>query len=374
MEMKPLIFYKTTADFNNTGEVLIYKSLLENLRNYGNVIIDDSPHIQSLFLSRIGIRDEERLHTYTKFSFVKYILIKSLLNVISRNPIYFVTGVGDHKVNGAKKNLLSFFFLLFCRLCGTKVLRIGMSISFKDAAAKWSERLLSLTIPYYYVRDTLSLQSCHEAGVRKAMLAPDLSWAYQISNYEEKDSKEVKLVIFSFRDYCTSKKKKEPYRSDLILAIGVVLKRVCTNPLTKILFTYQCDQDLQFMNELKTEFNSYPQIEIIPELVTLDNADNYYGQSQIVVTNRLHVLLLSYKYGALPIGLTDLKGHKKIHGIFKDNGLEDLLIDIYADEDVITDSYKRIIDKRTGYLQTIKTVEQKNRASLWQIFNNVFSV
>ena len=43
MEMKPLIFYKTTANFNNTGEVLIYKSLLEKLRIYGRVIIDDSP-------------------------------------------------------------------------------------------------------------------------------------------------------------------------------------------------------------------------------------------------------------------------------------------------------------------------------------------
>ena len=127
------------------------------------------------------------------------------------------------------------------------------------------------------------------------------------------------------------------------------------------------------MNELKTIFSSYPQIEVIPELVTLDNTNDYYGQSQIVVTNRLHVLLLSYKYGALPIGLTDLKGHKKIHGIFNDNGLEDLLIDIYAGDDVITDSFERILNKRTDYLQIIKSVEQKNRATLKQIFSNIFS-
>lgn len=36
--MKNLIFYKTTADFDNTGEVLIYKSLLQFLRKYGDVI------------------------------------------------------------------------------------------------------------------------------------------------------------------------------------------------------------------------------------------------------------------------------------------------------------------------------------------------
>lgn len=372
MEVAPLIFYKTTADFNNTGEVLIYKSLLENLRRHGNVIIDDSNHIQPLFLSRIGVKDEERLHSHTRSSFVSYILQKSICNVFSRKPIYFVTGVGDHKVKGAKKNLFSFCFLLLCRICGMRVLRIGMSISFHGVAAKWSERLLSFVIPHYYVRDTLSLQACHAAGIRKAQLAPDMSWAYQIEQNKDAVSQDVNRVIFSFRDYCTSKKDKEPYRSDLIRAIGVVLNVVCTNPSVKVLFTYQCNQDLQFMTELKSHFPSYQQIEMVPELITLENANDYYGQSQIVLSNRLHVLLLSYKYGALPIGLTDLTGHKKIQGIFRDNGLDSLLIDIHQVDTSMVDSFQAITEQRNEYLEIIKTAEQKNRATLQQIFSNIF--
>lgn len=80
MEIRLIIFYKTTADFDNTGEVLIYKTLLENLRTYGDVIVDNSPKIQALFLERIGIRDTEKLHTYTKMSFLTYIIISSLSN------------------------------------------------------------------------------------------------------------------------------------------------------------------------------------------------------------------------------------------------------------------------------------------------------
>lgn len=375
MEVTPLIFYKTTADFNNTGEVLIYKSLLENLRRYGNVIIDDSNHIQPLFLSRIGIKDEERLHTFTSSSFVKYILRKSFANFFRREPIYLVTGVGDHKVKGAKKNLFSFVFLFLCWICGTKVLRIGMSISFCDAAARWSELLLSCVIPYYYVRDTLSLQACHIVGIKKAQLAPDLSWAYQIEKYKNVVCPDVNQIIFSFRDYSTSKSDKETYRAALIHAIGIVLEKICTNPSVKVLFTFQCNQDLHFMTELKSLFSPYyQQIEIVSELITLDNASDYYGQSQIVLSNRLHVLLLSYKFGALPIGLTDLKSHRKIQGIFQDNSLEDFLIDVYQGDTSIVDRFQAIKEQRSRYIEIIKTAELKNQSTLRKIFNDIFSI
>ena len=68
--MKNLIFYKTTADFDNTGEVLIYKSLLEFLRQHGDVIINDGKSIQPKFLLRIGINDNEKLSNNTTLSFI----------------------------------------------------------------------------------------------------------------------------------------------------------------------------------------------------------------------------------------------------------------------------------------------------------------
>lgn len=371
--VKPLIFYKTTADFYNTGEVLIYKSLLEFLRQYGEIIVDDSPHIQPLFLQRIGIRDEEKLHSHTRHGFIHYILLTALRNIFSRRPLFFVTGVGDHKVKGAKKNVFSFAFLLLCKLCGMRTLRIGMSISFANKAAYRSERLLAKVIPYYYVRDSLSLEACHQAGIYKAMLAPDLSWGYTVPRKIEKSAESPMQIIFSFRDYCTSTKDKETYCSHLVHAIGIVLAHICKDQSVQVLFTYQCDKDFAFMADLKSKFVQYSNIRLVKELITLDNAQDYYGKTQLVITNRLHVLLLAYKYGALTVGLTDLDKHKKILGIFQDNRLSDQLIDIHYDNQEIIKAFKRITDNRTELLTNIQAAEDKNSSLLHEIFNHVFT-
>ena len=100
--MKNLIYYKTTADFDNTGEVLIYKSLLEFLRQHGDVIINDGKSIQQKFLSRIGVRENEKLSHHTTLSFIPYMLCSSLIGLMKGQRFYFVTGVGEHSVCGLK--------------------------------------------------------------------------------------------------------------------------------------------------------------------------------------------------------------------------------------------------------------------------------
>lgn len=369
--MRPIIFYKTTADFNNTGEVLIYRTLLENLRKYGNVIIDDSAHIQPLFLQRIGIQQEERLHNYTSNSFVIYILKQSIRNIFRTRKFYFVTGVGDHNVSGAKKNLFSFVFLMLCKLLGgMKVLRIGMSISFKDKKASISEKILSTLISYYYVRDTISLNSCKNIGINKVQLAPDLSWGYIVKGVDTPNSTS-NCIILSFRDYCTNKKNDKPYKEILTKAIETIIWDICKNSRMTILFTYQCDRDKKYMQELKKHFKDINNINLSSELITLDNASEYYGKARLIITNRLHVLLLAYKYGALTIGLTDLQKHKKINGIFIDNGLEDCLLDIYSNQTLLP-IYNKINRNCTEYWYKIHEVERNNGLKLASIFDKVF--
>lgn len=182
--MKNLIFYKTTADFDNTGEVLIYKSLLQFLRQYGDVIINDGAAIQPLFLCRIGVTEKERISNATRLPFIVFMVLSGVRNVFSRRRVCFVTGVGEHSVKGAKgavKNVVAFCFTSLLRLCGVRVVRIGMSIRFGGKAEQISERLLSSAFNHYYVRDSISLNYCREAGIGKCRLAPDLSWGYKIT-------------------------------------------------------------------------------------------------------------------------------------------------------------------------------------------------
>lgn len=370
-----IIFYKTTADFNNTGEVLIYRSLLELLRIQGKVILNDSQKIQPLFLSRIGIKDEERLSNNTSLSFVAAMIFFALKSLFSSTKINFVTGVGEHVVSGYRdilKNIVSFFFLLILRILNVKVIRIGMSMRFSGKIEACSERLLASTFNYYYVRDSLSLQNCQHAGISKCRLSPDLSWAYIVDNLPITTKK---YITFSFRSFVLRENESE-YAARLIeIIVAMIASILRKNSEQQILFTYQVNKDLPFMKKLYEACLEYHNnITLIAELITLDNAQEYYGKSSLVFSNRLHILLLAYKYGALPIGLTDIAKHIKIKGIFEDARLANHLIDINQTFSEIETNYEKLSDHMQSEVQLIKDAGSNYRIELQDIVKNILQL
>jgi polysaccharide pyruvyl transferase WcaK-like protein len=366
-----IIFYKTTADFDNTGEVLIYKSLLELLRRQGKVIIDDSAKIQPLFLNRIQIKKEEKLSNNTSLSFTVAMIIFALKALFSSNKINFVTGVGDHVVSGNKdilKNIYSFIFCLLLRVLNVRIIRIGMSIRFAGKFEALSEQLLALAFNYYYVRDSLSLQNCKKAGISKCRLAPDLSWAYVVNNAP---STNKKYIIFSLRDFGEN---HSPYVVRLTeVVVALIASILDKNPKQQILFTYQVDKDLPFMQQIYDACKNYhTNITLIPDLITLENAHKYYGNSSLVFSNRLHILLLAYKYNALTIGLTDLQKYIKITGIFKDAKLSDQLIEINQPFNKIEANYKKLTESLQDRIGAIKNIETNYRLELQSVMREIF--
>lgn len=371
--MKTTIFYKTTADFDNTGEVLIYKSLLEFLRKYGDIIINDGAGVQPKFLERIGIVDSERLSKKTSLKFIPFMILKSLTGRFKREKIFFVTGVGEHSVAGLKssiKNIASFIFLLILRFCGVTVVRIGMSMRIHGTMAALSEKILSCAVDYYYVRDSISLDNCRNAGVKKCRLAPDLSWGYIIPQIEESENR--KDVYMSFRFFCESEKNCGEYQKKLIQSIKIIAENVSKKIDGCIVFSYQCDADKDFMYSIYKQLSFIPNLIMSNELITLQNAKKYYGNAQIIFSNRLHVLLLGYKYGAPTVCVSDIEKHRKIRGIFCDNGLENLLVDINQDEDEIVSKVMCLLENKNESREKYKAKETENYLELESIFNNIF--
>ncbi len=361
------IFFKTTADFNNTGEVLIYKSLLELLRKNGDVIVNDNNIIDKTFLNNIGIRENERLSYHTRKSYVKYMLWQSFSN----NKIAFVSGLGDHKVttlNDSVKNIFSFFFLCLLRLLGVKIVRIGASMTIKGRMASLSEKLVSLPMNHYYVRDSISHNNCLKAGVKKAKIAPDLSWAYNIEFLNQQ--KRTDCVYVSFRPYCDSAKNNTEYKEQLTQTIVYVINELCKQNYNVVL-SYQGGKDLDYMKYIYNKVSQNNHIQLLEEMITLDNAEKYYGNAKYVLSNRLHCLLLGYKFGSPTICLTDTNKHQKIVGIFKDNGLLNAVIDINQSLEDIVSKIERInlneIESR------YKTAERNNQEVLNKIVDNIFS-
>ena len=372
--MKNLIFYKTTADFDNTGEVLIYSSLLYFLRRYGNVVIDDGPHNSPLFLERIGIREEERLSRLSRLSFISFMCKSSFLSLFSKRRIWFVTGVGEHDVRGVKsiiKNLLAFCFLGILRFCGVHVLRIGMSMRFNGRWEMFSEKLLSSIVNFYYVRDSISLTNCHQAGITKCRLAPDLSWGRKFDNLGGAENKKTNIV-FSFRDFCESIADNGAYKQKLTEKILLIIDRYTEDSQCgQILLTYQCNADYDYMRDIYS-LCQHKKVKLADELITLENAHKYYGQASTIFSNRLHVILLGYKFGAPTICVSDIDKHRKIKGILEDNHLKEALLDINLHPSEFIQRLSIINERKDEIESKYKDAEKNNYQKLTTIFESLF--
>lgn len=372
--MKNLIFYKTTADFDNTGEVLIYKSLLQFLRLYGDVIINDGVSIQPLFLNRIGVADNERISRRTRIPFIIYILLSGIRNLFSNRSVYFVTGVGEHALKGIKsviKNIVAFAFTTLLRLCGVKVVRIGMSMRFGGRLEQISEKILSFAFNYYYVRDSISFTYCHNAGIDKCQLAPDLSWGYKIPTRLLKNEQDGnRTLVFSFRDFCESDMDNVAYKEKLTAKLTAIIPILAHK--YKILFTHQCNEDFVYMKYLYERLSATDNVTIVDELITLDNGYEYYGQTVMTFSNRLHVMLLAYKFGSPTVCITDVKKHRKITGIFHDNSLDNVLVDINQSDNNILTAINNLLGERDLVESRIRECENSNYGKLSDIFERIF--
>ncbi|RKD91982.1 polysaccharide pyruvyl transferase family protein [Mangrovibacterium diazotrophicum] len=371
-----LIYYKTTADFDNTGEVLIYKSLLELLRNHGQVVIDDSTKTPRLFLERIKIQDSERLSSISKLTFSSSLWRSALQYCFRKKRVFFVTGIGAHSVKGIKsaiKNIVATVYCTGLRLFGVKLIRLGMSMQFAGKPAELSEVLLSKSFNHYYVRDSISLKNCQKAGVKKVKLAPDLSWAYNIGVKQTKINHNK--IILSFREYAGTKDKQVEYKKRLsaaIISLCELINKLLPN--SSFILTHQVNADLKFMGEIKSHLSENGfQSELVEEFITLDNASNYYTDANLVISNRLHVLLLAYKFGGLPIAFTDLQNHLKIKGIFEDSQLGQLLFDFNYKTPELTQLLQNVIENRERLLSSTKETAKSNKLELERITKTIFS-
>ena len=122
------------------------------------------------------------------------------------------------------------------------------------------------------------------------------------------------------------------------------------------------------MKEIYDQLSDVSNLTLCKELITLDNAAEYYGKAKYILSNRLHVLLLGYKYGAPTICVSDIEKHRKIRGIFTDNGLQDVLLDFNTSSKQLLSQLAALTENTVSLEHKILMVENQN----WQELDNIF--
>lgn len=322
-----IIYYQIKTQWDNAGDVLINKALISSLRQYGNIRCNCNTSVPQTFIDELGILDREKVYYKNNATYILSILKQSLKK---ENKDYMVSGLG-HQWGGDIKRYFKAFcssivYVLF-RIFNVTVIRIGLSIGPITKMYEIMEKIRARNVNFFYVRDTLSLDLCRRIGCKNVNLCPDMSWLYLSGNV--KSMNQTNTVAVSLRESIPGEKDEEYIDrqvkkcDEILYEINKVMKGKM-----KVIFFYQVGIDAAFCrivyNYFKHKYNS----EIVDGLLTLSQAEEIYSQSAYIISNRMHSLLLGYKFGSLPVALIDQEKHLKISQTLLDNGLEKIIIDI----------------------------------------------
>lgn len=322
-------FYQTKTKYDNTGDALINKALLSELRKHGRVFANCSAYIPEEFLEELEIRKDEQIVCKNSRQFALKIMGHALRH--RQDNTYIVSGLGDIYGGGVKKvmrNVLSACVLPVYSLLGVKNVRIGRSFGVMTKAMQWSETLRGLFVSSYFVRDTQSLQRCRSMGISKVQLCPDMSWLYEEGTVRRENASDVVMINMKGS---TLNIREQKYIDALVKKCRIFLKRLEEEKKEKVrvLVAYQVSEDAEFSqyvyHQLKDEFY----VEFADTQMKLGDLRKYYSQCGYHLSNRMHSLLSGYKYGSLPVALIDTQNHLKIAATLKDCDLDEFMIDVF---------------------------------------------
>ncbi len=355
-----LFFINIHTQFCNSGDALINRELIKELRKYGKLFANCDEEMSEEFIEDLQIKPEEMVKVKSTFSFSMKILKAALKAVFSKDTVYSFGGLGDCS-GGNLKNIMKDFasFAVFClyRLFGVKIVSIGKSFGRLTKAKKFSQKIRSIPINYYFVRDMESISYCNSFGIKKAKYCPDLSWLLSSKQNMVNDND---CVAITFRTSVTDNKSE--YENNIVNNTVCVLREI-QNKLKKrikVVVFYQVEFDAHFMENIYKHLSALNEFDVqfISNRIRLNDVEKLYARFHFHISNRMHSIFLGFKYGSLPIALID-ESNKKIISTFKDASFTDLIIKIGSEENQIIKRVTEILENQESYLRRLITYENE---------------
>lgn len=355
----PLFFYSAKTQFSNAGDALINRELISLLRERGSIVAI-SGGAPAKFLAEIDLRENEVISGKEV-----QLILRALLNRLKGNCVYLIQTPGDiGPGGGAGPAIVRAVLVPMLAMFGIRIIHIGASLSetsgIKLALLAWRSSFMQHT----GLRDRRSLDTATKWKFRNVNYFPDLAFNVesfpQYQEYMEDERPKGLRLALSFRG-----DKFSLQQQDAILA--VLQKSIAKLPLvSSVKVVVQVDMDLSFAHRIKGALARWD-----PELVhtlSIETLRGLYSMTDVVLTNRLHVLLLAGLSGAAPFAMVDAVRNKKIVGLLEGLGLEDLLCDV-ADHEFLAQFVPQINNVRRRISAIAVEQKRKIESALGDIFS-----
>lgn len=359
-----VFYYSGYTQFENTGDLLINKTLLDIVSSNGSIVVNDKN--MPIDYKNALLNDINNIVKFSELaiekSFTKVIFLALFKNFIFRNKeIFILENPGHHMSKLIKPGKNQYKELLIKNIqkkLNCKILKIGVTLGpYSNSMGVFS----SIISKFYYsilVRDFKTLDLANNFNFKNVSYIPDLAWAYNHEKFIEKTAisiPQTKYFVISFRDAMEGKVRDFEYYNQLQNSIEQIL---ITNSEYKIVLSYQVEFDRIVCKDLFALFGTKYDITFIDKCLSISDAMYLYSKSEMVISNRLHVLLLAIKAGTLPIAITNVDKHFKLVSMFYDENVKECVFDVSSDN--LINLLKEIINKRQIVLNKFEIIVKKN--------------
>lgn len=287
-------YFLCKTQYVNVGDLLINKMLINEYSRFGKVYLDcpDAPEDFRKFLfdnNRIvdvNMKCSFSVSTRKIFRFPS-LLRKYNISVFSRSPGPIAGPV--KKNNGIIKKIVSYYLHTCLRLSNVKECLVGKCCSAIEARCG---KINIVPTTEIYVRSLSGVSYMRSLGFSNVHYIPDLAY---LLHFRVQPSEKRKIAIISFRTIKTDKTSFFNWLSEIIDYL------LANN--YQIEMYHQVKKDKDFMDELYNRFKR--EGVVLKENLLWYDSFNYYADKDIVISNRLHSLLIGAVYNCIPLAFID---------------------------------------------------------------------
>ena len=284
-------YFLCATQATNLGDLVINKMLIDELCKYGYVYVDcyNIPlQFKKYILENSNVID---VYNTTGFSIKKGNIFKFCLFLKKANIKCFTQSPGPL---GRLSRRYSLYFKVISYILKCFKIRYYLIGNCCSAAIASNERLSINYANAYYLRSKSSLKYLINCQIKNVAYIPDLAFLYRDKAII---SQENKIATLCFREV------KSDYNSfiEWLKQIISLLKIRGYN----IEFIYQVYKDKDFTYKIQEDISKrFKNISLAENITWYDNLCYYSGKT-IIISNRLHSLLLGAIHNAIPIAFCD---------------------------------------------------------------------
>jgi polysaccharide pyruvyl transferase WcaK-like protein len=309
-------FFSLKTQFENVGDALINREMIRLSALYGQAHVDLSRCPDS-FKQTLGLDGTAVIYD----GFVP--LCKAMLACRLKGGLcyyYLSPGgyVGELELKHIPAKILNTLALMFFFLLGIRICLVGVSYERLGPRNIALQKIRTRLLYRHILRDGISLTYAQNKGMKTDGVMPDL--AFNIFTQEPKALKNLKhpeRVAFSFRVDQFAEQKEKVF--DTVKAILSVLPKE-----TAISIVSQVNRDRAGMQEMKSLIEKMGHtVDFTDGADSVDTCLAAYAPCDLVISNRLHSLLIGASVTGHLIAVTGEGKNRKIEGILEEIGCPD---------------------------------------------------